>query len=58
MSDVILSLPHCHRHIAMYLAQIVLKILDRMSFTGFAFYIAVRCSFTTVRYTLISDKLS
>ena len=43
MSDLILSLPHHHRHIAIYAVQIIKTILDRMCF--FAFYIAVRCGF-------------
>ena len=40
MSDLILSLPHYHRHIAIYVVQIINMILGRMyvSFTGFPFY--------------------
>ena len=48
MSDLRLSLPHYHRHIAIYVVQIIYTILGRMShvsFTGFAFYIAVLCCF-------------
>ena len=45
MSDLILSLPHYHIHIAIYVVQIINTILCRVSFTGFAFYIAVRYSF-------------
>ena len=30
MSDLILSLPHCHRHVTIYVAQIVYTILGRM----------------------------
>ena len=44
MSDLILSLPHYHRHIAIYVVQIIDNRLY-VSFTGFAFYIAVRCGF-------------
>ena len=39
MSDLILSLPHYHRHIAIYVGQIIVY------FTGFVFYVAVRCGF-------------
>ena len=42
---LILSLPHYHRHIAIYVVQIIDTILRRVSFTGFAFYIVVRCGF-------------
>ena len=49
MSDLILSLPHYHRHIGYYSD---LRSADNrhdfrpyVSFTGFAFYIAVRCGF-------------
>ena len=45
MSDLILSLPHYHRHIAIYVVQIIDTILGRMCLTGFAFYIAVHCGF-------------
>ena len=45
MFDLILSLPHYLRHIAIYVVQIIDTMLGRMSFTGFAFYIAVRCDF-------------
>ena len=45
MSDLILSLPHYHRHISIYVVQIIDTMLGRMCLTGFAFYIAVRCSF-------------
>ena len=45
MSDLILSLQHNHRH--SNLCQALPTILGRIyvSFTGFAFYIAVRCGF-------------
>ena len=42
MSDLILSLPYYHRHIAVYVVQIINTILGRM---WFAFYIDVRCGF-------------
>ena len=45
MSDLILSLPHYHRHIEIYVVQIINTFLGRMCLTGFAFYIAVRCGF-------------
>ena len=45
MSDLILSLPHYHRHIAIYVVQIIDTMLSCMCLTGFAFYIAVRCGF-------------
>ena len=45
MSDFILSLPYYHRHIAIYVVQIINTILGRMCLTGFAFYIAVHCGF-------------
>ena len=45
MSDLILSLPHYHRHIAIYVVQIIDTLLGRMCLAGFAFYIAVRCGF-------------
>ena len=46
MSDLILSLPHYHRHIAIYVVQIIDTMLSCMClFTGFAFYITVRCGF-------------
>ena len=45
MSDLILSLPHYHRHIAIYLVHIIDTILGRMCLTGFAFYVAVGCGF-------------
>ena len=46
MSDLILSLPHYdHRHIAIYVVQIIDMMLSCMCLTGFAFYIAVRCGF-------------
>ena len=48
MSYLILSLPHYHRHIAIYVVQIIDTMLGPrlyVSFTGFAFYIAVRCGF-------------
>ena len=43
MSDLILSLSHYHRHIAIYVVQIDVR--PYVSFTEFAFYIAVRCGF-------------
>ena len=47
MSDLILSLSHYHRHIAIYVVQIIDTYMYRpyVYFTGFAFYIAVRCGF-------------
>ena len=48
MSDLILSLSHYHRHIAVYVVQIIdtpHNFSSYVSFTGFAFYIAVRCGF-------------
>ena len=45
MFDLILSLPHYHRYIAIYVVQIIDTVLGHVSFTGFAFYIAVRCGF-------------
>ena len=47
MSDLILSLSHYHRHIAIYVVQIIDTYDAKLyvSFTGFAFYIAVRCGF-------------
>ena len=53
MPDLIMSLLHYHRHVAIYVVLIIdtvlvyLVILGRIhvSFTGFAFYIAVRCCF-------------
>ena len=52
MSDLILSLPHYHRHIAIYVGQIIDTMLGCMCtfFTGFAFYIAVRCGFDKYLY--------
>ena len=41
MYNLILSLPHYHRHIAIYVVQIIDTLLGRMFFKGFAFYIAV-----------------
>ena len=46
MSDIILTLPHYHRHIAIYVVQIIYTILvGRVCFYGLAFYIAVCCGF-------------
>ena len=45
MSDLILSLPHCHSHIAIYVVHIIDTMLGRTCLTGFAFYIDVRCGF-------------
>ena len=44
MSNLILSLSHYHRPIAIYVVQIIDTMLG-CTFTGFAFYIAVRCGF-------------
>ena len=49
MSDLILSLPHCNRHITIYVAQIVDMILGRVFYGICILYIAVRCGFTTVQ---------
>ena len=40
MSDLILSLPHYHRHIAIYVVLIIHTVLGPMCLTGFVFYIA------------------
>ena len=48
MSDLILNLPHYHRHNAIYVVQIIDTMADArlyVSLTGFAFYIAVYCGF-------------
>ena len=48
MPDLILSLPHYHRPIAICVVQIIdtpLNFRLCVSFAGFAFYIAVRCGF-------------
>ena len=48
MSDLILSLPHYHRHIAICVVQIIdtpHNFRPCVSFAGFAFYIAERCGF-------------
>ena len=37
MSDLILSLSHYHRHIAIYVIQIIDTMLGYVSFTGFAY---------------------
>ena len=51
MSDFILSLSHYHRHIAIYVVQIIATMLGRMCLLpGFAFYIAVRCGFDKYLY--------
>ena len=50
MSDLILSLTHYHRHIAIYVVHIINTILGRICFTGFAFYIAIRCGFDNHLY--------
>ena len=50
MSDLILRLPHYHRHIAIYVVQIIDTILGHVSFMGFAFSIAVRCGFNKHLY--------
>ena len=54
MSDLILSLSRYHRHIALYVVQITDTMLDRVSFTEFAFYIAVRCGFNKHLYLTTS----
>ena len=48
MPDLILSLPHYHRHIAICKVQTrdtPHNVRPCVSFAGFAFYIAVRCGF-------------
>ena len=48
MPDLILSLPHYHRHLAICVVQIIdtpHNVRPYMSFAGFPFYIAVRCGF-------------
>ena len=45
MSDLILNLPHYHRHVALRSADNKHDFRPYVSFTGFAFYIAVRCGF-------------
>ena len=46
MSDLILSLSHYHRHIAIYvIADNRHDVRPYVSFTEFALYIAVRCGF-------------
>ena len=46
MSDLILSLLHYHRHIALYVEQIIDTILGRMYLLrDLHFFIAVRCGF-------------
>ena len=46
MSDLILSLPYYHRHIGdLCSADNRHDVKPYVSFTGFAFYIAVRCGF-------------
>ena len=50
MYDLILNLPKYHSHIAIYVVQIIDTSLGRMSLTGFAFYIAVRCGFSKHLY--------
>ena len=58
MFGVILSLPHSHRYSDLCRADSSNDFRPYVSITGFAFYIVVRCDFTTVRYTLISNKSS
>ena len=53
MSDLILSLPYYHRHLAIYVVQIIDTILGRMCITELTFYIVVRCGFDK-----LSNKLS
>ena len=50
MSDLILNLSHYHRHIVIYVMQIIDTMLGCVSFTGFAFYIAVCCGFNKHLY--------
>jgi len=53
MPNLILSLPHYHRHIAICVVQIIdtpHKFRPCVSFAGFAFYIAVRCGFDIPLY--------
>ena len=48
MPELILSLPHYHRHITICVVQIIdtpHNVIPCMSFVGFAFCIAVRCGF-------------
>ena len=46
MSDLILSLSHYHRHLTIYDVQIIhVDVRPYVSFTEFAFYIAVRRDF-------------
>ena len=45
MSDLILSLPHYHRQSDLRSADNRHDVRPYVSFTGFAFYIAVRCGF-------------
>ena len=48
MPDLILSLPHYHRHITICVVQIIdtpHNFRPCVSFAEFAFYIAVRCGF-------------
>ena len=45
MSDLILSLSHYHRHNDLRSAENRHDVRPYVSFTGFAFYIAVRCGF-------------
>ena len=48
MPNLILSLPHYHRHLAIYVVQIIdtpHNFRPCVSFAGFAFYIVVRCGF-------------
>ena len=60
-TQLILSLPHCHRHIAIYVAQVVYTIIGRMCL------LVLRDLHFTLHFTLwfhnssiavISDKLS
>jgi hypothetical protein len=46
MSDLILSLPHCHKHYSdLRSSDSILDFRPYVYFTGFAMYIAVRCGF-------------
>ena len=46
MSDLILSLPHCHKHYSdLRSSDSIHDFRPYVYFTGFAMYIAVRCGF-------------
>ena len=50
VSDLILCLSHCQTFSDLCSAYIVNEFRLYVSFTGFAFYIAICCAFTMVRY--------